>query len=106
MALATEVVRTGEQLGNRETLMYGRFTRLYEALEQGQLGTLERELPLAAELADDLRQPLFQSRASFPRAALARALQEQIHARATAERESPAGGAPPSRPPFLRGGRY
>ena len=71
MALATEVVQVGEQLGDREVLMYGRFTRLYEALELGEVSTMEHELVLAARLADDLRQPLYQSRACFARAALA-----------------------------------
>jgi tetratricopeptide (TPR) repeat protein len=71
MALATEMIQLGEQLGDREAVMFGRDARLCEALEQGQVGTVQRELAVYTRLADDLRQPGLRSRAVAMRAALA-----------------------------------
>ncbi len=71
MALATEIIQVGEQLGDREVVMHGRNARLCEALEQGQVSTVQRELAAYARLADELRQPYFRSRAVGVRATLA-----------------------------------
>jgi len=71
MALATEVIQVGEQLGDREVVMCGRAARLMEALEQGQVGTVRRELAEYARLADDLRQPSFRAWAVGVRVTLA-----------------------------------
>jgi hypothetical protein len=70
-ALATEIIQLGEQLGDREVVMYGRDARLSEALEQGQLGTVQRELAVYTRLAGDLRQPHFRLRAANVSSALA-----------------------------------
>ncbi len=71
MALATEMIQLGEQLGDREAVMFGRNARLCEALEQGQVSTVQRELAVYTRLANDLRQPGLRSRAVAMRAALA-----------------------------------
>jgi tetratricopeptide (TPR) repeat protein len=70
MALATEIIQLGEQLGDKEAVMFGRNARFLEALEQGQVSTVQRELAVYTRLADDLRQPGLRSRALAMRTAL------------------------------------
>lgn len=70
-ALATELLQLCEQQGFRELAMWARLYHLYEALEAGQIATVERDLATYARLADELRQPLFRSQATGMRAALA-----------------------------------
>jgi tetratricopeptide (TPR) repeat protein len=71
MALATEIIQLGKQLGDTEAVMFGRNFRFLEALEQGQVSTVQHELAVYTRLADDLRQPGLRSRAVAMRAALA-----------------------------------
>ena len=71
MALATEILQVGEQLGDKEAVLWGRLLRLYEALALGRIAVLEAELAVFTRLAEDLRQPLFRSRAVAVSAALA-----------------------------------
>jgi tetratricopeptide (TPR) repeat protein len=71
MSLATEILQLGEQLGHREMVMSGRWYRLCDAFLLGHIATVERELAVYTQLADDMRQPFLRSRAVAVRAALA-----------------------------------
>jgi tetratricopeptide (TPR) repeat protein len=71
MALATEILQLGKQVGDAVMAMNGQSFRLNEALELGQVATVERELAVFERQADELREPIFCSRVIVVRAALA-----------------------------------
>ena len=58
-ALADEVVELADQAGDAETALRGRTFRITCLLEQGEVARADRELALAARLAEERRRPRY-----------------------------------------------
>jgi tetratricopeptide (TPR) repeat protein len=56
MAMATELVRVGEEIGDREKVVQGRYYRLMALLELGDLRAVRAELEVIDDLARELGQ--------------------------------------------------
>ncbi len=59
LALATEMVRLAERVGDRDLEARGRHLRVTNLLELGDREALDAEIAAHARLADELRQPLY-----------------------------------------------
>jgi class 3 adenylate cyclase len=59
LTIATEIVRLAERAGDREQAARGRHFRVVDLLETGDLRTAYREMDAQSQLADELRQPLY-----------------------------------------------
>jgi signal transduction histidine kinase/tetratricopeptide (TPR) repeat protein len=59
LAAAEEIVRLGEEIGDRETASRGRHLRLVTLLERGDRAAVDEGIETWARHAEELRQPLF-----------------------------------------------
>src|SRR5438093_1176437 len=59
LAIADEIVRLGERTADRELALLGRRFRIVGFLEHGDVVAAEREIEAWAQIASELRQPLY-----------------------------------------------
>src|SRR6059036_256184 len=59
LAIADEIVQLGERTGDRELVLLGRRFRIVGFLEHGDVVAAEREIEAWAQIASELRQPLY-----------------------------------------------
>jgi hypothetical protein len=60
LAESAEVTRLAQQIGNRELELLGRRLRIVASLEVGDIGAVDAQLERYGQVADRLRQPLYQ----------------------------------------------
>src|SRR5437867_13185946 len=59
LAIADEIVRLGEQTADRELALLGRRFRIVGFLEHGNVAAADREIEASAQIAGELRQPVY-----------------------------------------------
>lgn len=65
LAVASEIARLGEEVGDKEVALDGHLWRQYALLECGDVPAADAEIAAYARLADEVRQPLYQCYVPF-----------------------------------------